>query len=88
MTGYRLTGPAELQIALILAWSAHEYGLQHAANYEALILVAMADVAAEPGRLGTKRVARSHGVRVYDLWHSRNRVPRNQRIRDPGHKIL
>src|SRR3954452_14226259 len=45
MTAYQLTGPAEEQIAAILAQSTNEYGRKHAANYEALIFAAMADVA-------------------------------------------
>ncbi len=88
MTAYRLTGPAEEQIVTILARSANEYGRGHATNYEALILAAMADVAADHRRLGAARVARSRDVWVYELWHSRNRLPAERRIRDPWHKIL
>jgi plasmid stabilization system protein ParE len=88
MTFYRVAAPAEDQIARILARSMVDYGHDRATNYGLLIIAAMEDVAADPKRLGAKPVPRSGGVWVYQLWHSRNRLPRHRRVRDPWHKIL
>lgn len=48
----------------------------------------MADIAAEPRRAGVSRVPRTDDIWVYEIRHSRHRLPRAQRIRDPWHKIL
>jgi hypothetical protein len=83
MTAYRLTGPAEEQIAAILARSTNEYGRDHAANYEALIFAAMADIAEDYRRPGAMRIRRSRDVWVYEIRYSRNRLPAERRIRNP-----
>lgn len=88
MTAWRLTGSAERQMGEIVAHSAYGYGLAHARNYEALILAAIADVAADHKRIGAARVPRRFDIWVYEIRHSRNRLPRDQRIRDPWHKIV
>ena len=88
MTDYRLTEQASEHIAAIMAWSEKDYGSERALRYESLILAAMADIAADPRRSGAARVARSAGIWVYDLSSSKNRLPRNQRILNPWHKIL
>ena len=67
MTGWRLTGPAEQQMGEALAHSANQYGRSHAANYEALILAAMADVAEDYKRIGATSVRRSNGIWVYEI---------------------
>lgn len=53
-----------------------------------LLAAAMSDLAASPKRLGTRRVSGTAGILVYDLWYSRNRVPRGKRVRDPWHKLI
>jgi plasmid stabilization system protein ParE len=88
MTAYRVTALAEDQISKILAKSANDYGPDRAANYLMLIIAAMTDVASDPQRQGAKPVQRSGGVWVYELWHSRNRLARDRRVRDPWHKVL
>jgi hypothetical protein len=88
MTAYRLTGPAEEQIAAILARSTNEYGRDHAANYAALLFTAMADVAEDHRRPGSMRVRRSRDVWVYEIRYSRNKLPAERRIRNPWHKIV
>ena len=88
MAAWRLTGPAEQQMGEALAHSANQYGRSHAANYKALIPAAMADVAEDYKRIGATSVRRSNGIRVYEIRHSRHRVPRDQRIRDPWHKLV
>jgi plasmid stabilization system protein ParE len=88
MTSYRVTAPAEDQISEILARGANDNGRDRAANYLMLIMAAITDVASEPKRLGAKPVPRSGDVWVYELWHSRNRLARDLRVRGPWHKIL
>jgi plasmid stabilization system protein ParE len=88
VTGWRLSGLAERQMAEVLAKSANDHGQRHASHYQALLLVAMADVAADYKRLGARRVSRLPNIWVYELWHSRNHVPGTRRIRDPWHKIV
>jgi plasmid stabilization system protein ParE len=88
VTSYRIAAPAENQISVILAKCMHDYGPGRAANYGQLILAAIEDVASDPKRLGARLVPRSGGIWVYELWHSRNRISRDQRVRDPWHKIL
>lgn len=53
-----------------------------------LLIAAMDDIASDPQRLGAKPVSRSAAIWVYELWHSRNRLPRDRRVRNPWHKIL
>jgi hypothetical protein len=88
MTAWRLTGPAERQMGEALAYSASEYSGAHARNYEALILAAIADVADNYQRIGAIRVPRIQDIWVYEIRHSRNRLPREQRIRNPWHKLV
>jgi hypothetical protein len=66
-------------MAEVLAKSTNDYGQRHATHYEALILVAIADVTADYKRLGARRVPRLPDVWVYELWHSRNHVPGGMR---------
>jgi len=53
-----------------------------------LLEAAMSDVAAAPTRLGARRIRGAPGIWAYDLWYSRNRLPRNRRVRDPWHKLI
>jgi hypothetical protein len=85
---YRITGPAENNLIEILARSAFYYGDDHAANYKALLEVAMEDVGADPERLGAQAVRRMPGVWSYEIKHSRNRLPPERRVHDPWHKLV
>jgi hypothetical protein len=53
-----------------------------------LIMAAITDVASDPRRVGAKPVPRSGGMWVYGLWHSRNRLARDRRVRHQWHKNL
>jgi plasmid stabilization system protein ParE len=85
---YRITERASEQISQILSYSLLEFGRVHQENYRLLLAVAMEDLAADSGRMGTKRASRSPGIRAFELRYSRNRLPRSQRVRDPWHKIV
>lgn len=85
---YRVAAQASAQITEILSQSEFRYGRHAQANYRMLLRAAMEDVAFDPARLGAKPVPRSVGIWVYDLWYSRNRLPRARRVRNPWHKLL
>ena len=85
---YRVTGPARQQIVEILARSAFDYGERRAANYQALLEAAMEDVGADPQRPGARPVHRMPGVWCYDIRYAKNRLSREQRVRDPWHTLV
>lgn len=85
---YRVTGPARKQIVEILARSALDYGPSRAANYKALLEAAMEDVGADPRRLGARPIRRMPGVWCYEIRYSRNRLPREGRVRGPWHRLV
>lgn len=85
---YRVAAGARGQIIRILAVSSYHYGEHHAENYRLLIEMAMQDVAAHPDRPGAQSLRRFRGIWCYEIRHSRNRVPRENRIRKPWHKLI
>jgi toxin ParE1/3/4 len=88
VTQYRLAAPARTQIAHILAWSAADFGDVASRNYGLLLVKAMQDVATVPDRPGAQRLRRFPGILVYEIRHSKNRVPRGNRVRNPWHKLI
>lgn len=88
MTSWRLTEPAEQHLAKIMAWSEHDFGPLRAARYRRLLSDAMDDVVSDPERFGATRIPRFSGIWEYELRHSKDRAPREQRIRDPWHKLI
>lgn len=87
-TNYRVGAGARTQVTQILIKSTFDYGDRHADDYQLLLETAMDDVAAYPDRLGAQSLQGFAGVWGYDIRLSKNRVPRNRRIRDPWHKLI
>jgi hypothetical protein len=85
---YRVGAGARTQIAQILIKSAFDYGDLHADNYQLPLATAMDDVAAYPERLGAQSLRGFPGIWGYDIRLSKNRVPRNSRIRNAWHKLI
>lgn len=72
MARYRLSAAARADIKRILAWSHERFGAAARLRYEALIVAALTDVAAEPERAGSSaRPELGEDVRVWHLRHSR-----------------
>ena len=90
MFHYLISPGGQRDIHAILAWTHERFGLQGRLRYEALLLRAIEDVAADPHRTGSQsREEIAPGVRTYHLWHSRNRVePAADRVHRPRHFLL
>jgi hypothetical protein len=84
----RISAWASGQIVELLACSQVQFGTVHQENYRLLLAAAMEDLAENPTRFGATPVQRGSGIWSYDLRHSRLRLPRHQRARDPWHKIV
>jgi len=87
---YVLSPRAEEDIAAILAWTDEHFGRAARRRYEALLVQAILDVAADPERPGaTTRPEIAADARTYHLWHSRRRVSaRVGRVQTPRHFLL
>ncbi|MEK6397483.1 MAG: type II toxin-antitoxin system RelE/ParE family toxin [Terriglobus sp.] len=85
----RLTGPAQRDIVAIIRWSIEHFGRAAAVRYEALILQAIRDIAADPNRLGSKERPELmiDGARTYHMSLSRKNVDGVQ-VKEPRHFIL
>ncbi len=81
---------AQRDIESILVWTHEHFGLQGRLRYEALLVRAILDVAADPGRTGSHtRPEIAPAARTYHLWHSRDRVEStSDRVRRPRHFLL
>lgn len=90
MAHFRLSPSAEQDLESILAWTDQEFGEQIRLRYEALLVQAILDLAADPDRAGiTKRPELAKGALTYHLRHSRDNVSRSiGRIRKPRHFLL
>jgi toxin ParE1/3/4 len=87
---FRLSRPAQDAIELILLDSEREFGARARLRYEALLLAAILDVAADPARPGSKAQQDiDPAVRLYHLASSRMRVPDPPgRVREPRHLLV
>ena len=75
MSNYRLSEAAESDIVNVLAWSEETFGEAARRRYERLLITALRDVAAEPGRPGSvAHPMLGDGVRSWHLRDSRERV--------------
>lgn len=85
----RLTQSAEDDIAKILAWSEDEFGVDAADRYEQLIDTAIADLAADPSRIGSvKPPELGPNASSWHLAMSKNHVPiPKNRVKKPRHVI-
>jgi toxin ParE1/3/4 len=87
---YRLSVTAERELGEILAHTELQFGETARLRYQALIVAALTDLAADPDCRGTRRRPEiGDGVRIYHLRHSRERA-RTKRgiVRVPRHFIL
>ena len=88
MLRIRLAGPAERDIAALLAWSGEHFGEAGRRRYAALIEAALRDVAADPERPGSQmRPELGPGRRIYHLRHSRERTPDGS-VQSPRHFLV
>ncbi len=88
MQGVRFTGPAQSDLASLLAYPQDQFGKGAAERYEALIAQAVLDLAEKPERRGS--VARPEfgkSVRTYHLRYSR-RMRGNVLVQRPRHLLL
>lgn len=84
LAGFALTAPAEQEIGHILRASAERFGEAASLRYESLIIQAILDLVADPGRTGV----RADGLRIYyHLRHSRHRVA-GDRVKEPRHILV
>lgn len=89
MPRYRLSPLAEQDLEAILAWTHEYFGEQGRIRYEALVVRAILDVAADPQRSGCHlRPELAKGAMTYHLLHSRDQVPGTERVRKPRHLLL
>jgi toxin ParE1/3/4 len=76
MARYRLTHAAQADIVSILAWSHEQFGEEARKRYEALIVTAIRDAAAQSDAVGRPdRPELGDGVFSWHLAHSRTRSP-------------
>lgn len=84
-----LSGPAKRDIRSIIQWSLRKFGESAALRYEALMLQAFQDLAANPMRPGSKDRPELlvSEARTYHLYFSRGRVF-GAKVKEPRHFIL
>jgi toxin ParE1/3/4 len=85
---FRLSDRARDDINRILAYSFEAYGRDAADRYNLLLTTAIEAVGNHPDLIGTLPVRRKPGVRWYSISFSKAHVPRGQRVRNPGHKLV
>lgn len=90
MARLHLSAAAQADILSLLVWSTERFGDVARKRYEALLVAALADLAAEPDRPGTMpRPELGSGIRSYHLRHSRTRVRGTEAaVRRPRHLVL
>ena len=90
MRAYRLSATAAQDIIQLLAYTQDRFGEIARRRYEALLVAALRDIAADPGCRGSvQRPELGAGVRSYHLRHSRGhaRTPDGV-VRQPRHLLL
>lgn len=90
MPRYRLSRQARADVVDILEWSERRFGRATRQRYQALILIALDDVAADPLRIGSvDRPELGPAVRTYHLRHSRDRARiDNRTVESPRHLLI
>ena len=85
MPVYRLSTLSQADITRLLAWTSDRFGDMARRRYEALLITALRDLAADPGRNGTiPRPELGESVRSY---HNRARTAKGM-VRAPRHLLL
>jgi toxin ParE1/3/4 len=84
----RLSPEAESDLNQLLQWSEEHFGQGAALRYAGLIIQALHDLEADPGRPGAKTLPKLQpGLLLYHLAGSRDRVA-GPRVKTPRHFIL
>jgi toxin ParE1/3/4 len=84
-----LTAPADRDFAEIMDWSTAEFGILASDRYEMLIGQTLIDIGEDPFRPGARqRPELPHGLYVYHLANSRDRIARDLRVKAPRHFLL
>ena len=87
MARFRLSRPAQMDLASIFATSAKEWGADAGRRYAAMLAIAMRQVAADPeGRITRGRGELLPGIRSFHLRYARVDDP-GSRIRRPVHVL-
>lgn len=87
MRRYRLSRPAQADLARILATSARQWGVQGRRRYAATLAAALRQVASDPdGPLTRDRSELLPGVRSFHIRHARVSDPR-ERVKKPVHVL-
>src|SRR4051812_28600394 len=87
MARFRLSRPAEADLAQILATSAERWGADAALRYAALLAAAMRKVASEPQAPTTRmRSELAAGIRSFHCRYARRADPQ-AKVRQPAHVI-
>ncbi|GAA4332919.1 type II toxin-antitoxin system RelE/ParE family toxin [Pigmentiphaga soli] len=72
---YRLSAAAQADLIGIFAWTHRHFGASARRRYEALVIAALRDVAADPDRPGSmQRPELGDGIRSWHLRSSRRRA--------------
>lgn len=90
MSRYRLSAPAQQDIVEILAYTTRRFGEAARRRYEALLVRALQQVAADPHLRGSRlRPDIGEGVLIYHLRHSREHARSSSSgVRSPRHFLL
>ena len=87
MARFRLSRPAQADLAQVLATSTERWGSETKGRYAALIAAAMKMVAAEPEGSATRdRPELQPGIRSFHIRHARSKVA-GEKVRKPVHVI-
>jgi toxin ParE1/3/4 len=88
MLRYRLSAAAQADVVDILAWTQEQFGEAARLRYQALIVAALRDIAAQPDRPGSlDRPELGIGVRSWHLRSSRDRAGAGL-VRRPRHFVI
>lgn len=89
MARFRLSPAAEHDLETILAWTHEQFGERARLRYEALLVQAIIDVAADSERAGCQaRPELAQCAFTYHLTFSRDHVNTGGRVRRPRHFLL
>lgn len=88
MVRFRLSAAAELDLETILGWTHEQFGEEARRRYEALLVQAIRDVAADQSRAGCQaRPELERDAFTYHIAFSRDRVAKGH-VRRPRHFLL
>ena len=89
MARFRLSPATEQDLETILAWTHEQFGEDARLRYEALLVQAIVDVAADSERAGCQpRPELAESAFTYHLAFSRDHVTAGGRVRRPRHFLL